>query len=121
MTSWLTSAMLGGSAVLAAVAAWFTARNRPVNVWVLGVAALLELLFLVQLVVGVVALATQHQHVNAALFLAYLLGLVVVVPVAVAWALAERTRWGMGVLVVAGLSLLVLVARLQQLWGGQGA
>ena len=121
MTAWLTVAMYAAAGLLTLVAAVRTVADRPVNVAVLAVAALVEVVLLVQLVVGVGALLTQDHRVNAGLFVAYLLGILVVVPVAVAWSLAERSRWGMGVVVVGGLSLLVLVGRLQQLWSGRGA
>ena len=78
------------------------------------------LVTLVQLVVGIVQLASTARDVNGPVFVAYLLGLVVVLPLASVWALAENSRWGTGVLVIGGLVLLVLVARLQQLWTGVG-
>ena len=51
-------------------------------------------------------LASTDRDVNGPVFVAYLLGLVVVLPLASVWALAEKSRWGTGVLVIAGLVLL---------------
>ncbi len=116
----LTTALYLGTGVLILLAGLFTLLDRRMNALVLGVAAVVELVTLVQLVVGIVQLASTARDVNGPVFVAYLLGLVVVLPLASVWALAEKSRWGTGVLVIAGLVLLVLVARLQQLWTGVG-
>lgn len=117
----VTVTVLGCAAVLSLAAGVLTARNRRVGTSVLVLAALTELAVLAQLVVGITQLTAGHHDVSAALFVAYLVGLVVVVPLAVFWALGEPSRWGAGVLMVAGLVVLVLVARLHQLWTGAGA
>ena len=85
-------------------------------------AALTELAVLAQLVVGIdpaIGVGSPRTS-SAALFVAYLLGLAVVVPSAVVWARGEPSRWGPAVLTVAGLVVLVLMARLHQLWSGTG-
>lgn len=117
----VTVAVLTCASLLALSAGVVTARNRRAGTALLVVAALTELAVVAQLVVGIVLLASGQHDVSATLFVAYLVGLVVVVPLAVLWALGEPTRWGPGVLTVAGLVVLVLVARLHQLWVGTGA
>jgi hypothetical protein len=42
----------------------------------------------------------------------------VIVPVAALWALAERSRWGPGVLVIGCLAVPVMILRLGQVWHG---
>jgi hypothetical protein len=116
----LTTALYLGTGVLILLSGLFTLLDRRVNTLVLAVVAVVELITLAQLVVGVVQLASTARDVNGPVFVAYLLGLVVVLPLASVWALAEKSRWGTGVLVIAGFVLLVLVARLQQLWTGVG-
>ena len=117
----VTVTVLACAALLSVAAGVVTARNRRAGTTLLVLAALTELAVLAQLVVGVTQLASGHHDVSAALFVAYLVGLVVVVPLAVFWAIGEPTRWGPGVLTIAGLVVLVLVARLHQLWAGAGA
>ena len=51
----------------------------------------------------------------------YLLGIVVVLPLAGAWALAERTRWSGIVIAVGGFTVAVMTARLVMLARGTGA
>jgi hypothetical protein len=117
----LTTALYVGTGVLILLAGLFTLLDRRLNTPVLGVVAVVEALTLAQLVVGIVQLASTARDVNGPVFVAYLVGLVIVLPLASVWAVAEKSRWGTGVLVIGGLVLLVLVARLQQLWTGVGA
>lgn len=84
-------------------------------VWSLAV---LEVGLLVQAVIGIAALLGTGRDIERLSFLGYLLGPVVILPVAVVWSAAERTRWGAGVLVVACLSVPVMIVRLGQIWAG---
>jgi hypothetical protein len=117
----VTLTVLACAALLAVASGVVSARGRRAGTTLMVLAALTELAALVQLVVGVTQLASGHHDVSAALFVAYLLGLAVVVPLAVVWARGEPTRWGPAVLGAAGLVVLVLMARLHQLWSGTGA
>lgn len=117
----VTITVLACAAVLAVSSGVVTARNRRAGTTLLVLAAITELAVVAQLVVGITQLASGHHDVSAALFVAYLVGMTVVVPLAVFWALGEPSRWGPGVLTVSGLVVLVLVARLHQLWAGTGA
>ncbi|MFL6141909.1 MAG: hypothetical protein ACJ72N_08610 [Labedaea sp.] len=92
------------------------APNRPL----LGVLLLLELGLLVQAVIGVVALVGTDRQVSAVTFVGYLVGSLVVLPLAVFWAMAERTRWGTTVLIVACLVVPVMIVRMDQVWGNAG-
>lgn len=100
--------------------------NRPITLATkptLGLAAvvvLLELGLLVQLVAGVVNLLGTDRDLDAPTFVGYLVGAAVVLPAGAFWSLAERSRWGAGVLTVACLSVPVMVLRLNQLWAGHG-
>ncbi|MCT2587148.1 hypothetical protein [Actinophytocola gossypii] len=82
----------------------------------LGVVALLELGLLAQAVVGVVELIGTDREVDTFSFLGYLVGPVLILPLAAFWSLAERTRWGPGVLVIGCLTVPVLIVRLRQVW-----
>ncbi len=86
-----------------------------VQVWS---AAALELVVLAQIVVAVVQLLRGERPAEFATFLGYLVASVLVLPVAVVWAAAERSRWSSAVLGVAGLVLAVVVLRMQQVWAG---
>jgi hypothetical protein len=90
--------------------------DRWYGVGVLGVVALLELGLVVQAVGGIVAMFVTERELDGFSFAGYLLGPVLVVPVAVVWALAEKTRWGPAVLVVGSLAVPVMILRLRQVW-----
>jgi hypothetical protein len=100
-------------ALLAALGAIvLTAMDRRINWPLLIGIGVLELGLLAQLVVGLIRLE------GGAVFVAYLVAAVLVLPIGVLWALAESSRWGAGVLAVACLVIPVLVLRLDQVWSG---
>lgn len=110
-----------------AAAAWSVALivlNKPllpVTKPKLGLAALLALLeagLLVQAVVGFVQLAGLDRQIDKLSFAGYLVGPVVILPLALMWSASERTRWSGGVLAVACLSVPVMIVRLGQIWAG---
>jgi hypothetical protein len=92
-------------------------RDLPLDDPLLIGAALLELLLIVQLVIGLVGLADRPDDLDTPTFVAYLIGAVVVPPLAVLWSLVEKSRWGLAVLSLAGLSAAVMTVRLLDLWG----
>lgn len=103
-----------------AVAAWgglTCALDRTAGRTHLVGGVVVELAALVQLVVGVVALAGGEPGEKLT-FLGYLIGCVLLPPAAGLLALVERSRWGSAVVAAGGLILPVLVVRLQQVWEG---
>lgn len=118
----MTPAIGYALAVLAlAGAAWsavLLVRDRRLHdplVWLLAV---LEVGLVAQLVGGSVALAVTDRDVEGPTFVGYLLTAVLVLPLAVAWAASERTRWGVGVLLVGCLAAAALLQRALQVWQG---
>jgi hypothetical protein len=91
-------------------------RNRlpgPVSYALLG---LLELGLVVQLVVGLAMVFGDHEGVSVATYVGYLVGALVILPLAAGWARAERSRSGTGVLIVGVVVLPVLFVRLHDIW-----
>jgi hypothetical protein len=54
--------------------------------------------------------------VSGVLFVAYLVGALIVLPVGALWAMAESSRWGAGALAIACLVIPVLELRLHDIW-----
>ncbi len=79
---------------------------------------LTEIALIVQLIVGAVALSSTDHDVEGALFISYLVGNLFVLPIGAFWALAERTRAGTGVLLLAVVTALFLEVRLGSIWAG---
>jgi 4-amino-4-deoxy-L-arabinose transferase-like glycosyltransferase len=117
--------VLATSLIIAALvcAAWslgLVLRNRAPGAATLGLLALLELGLLVQVVTGIVNFATTDRQVSGGSFIGYLVGSLLIIPVAAFWALAERTRWGTTVLIVGCLVVPVMIVRMNQIWGASG-
>ena len=79
-------------------------------------AAGVEVVTIVQTIVAFVVLAQGFRPVELATTIGYLIGIVVLIPVAWFWANVERTRFSGVVLAVAGLAVAVMTLRLLQLW-----
>lgn len=103
---------------LAAWAGWFVAQDRAVVLRQLWGGAVVEAVLLVQAVVVGVVQAAGGVEVDGLLLWGYLITQLVLLPVAAAWAFAERTRWSSVVLVVAALTVAFLELRVLQVLGG---
>lgn len=116
--TYVTGAVLILLAVLSLTA---LVRGKPINdpVFWAGLAA--EALMIVMFVVGVVLSGHGASGMSTPLFIAYLAGMVLALPVAGLWAIAEReSRSSSGVILVAALGLFVMLFRLVQIWDGRG-
>ena len=82
-----------------------------------GSLALVELLLLIQVVVAIVAPLTGNPPSGDLLeFWVYLIAAVLLPIGGVLWALLERSRWSTVILGVVGLSLAVMLWRMQMIW-----
>ena len=102
--------------LVAAFAAAHTLRRQPFSNPLFYATAVLEVALLGMLVGGAVALAGTSRDVSGALFISYLVTLVLIPPAAVLWGVAEKSRWGTGVVAVAMLTIAVLCVRALQIW-----
>jgi ribose/xylose/arabinose/galactoside ABC-type transport system permease subunit len=96
-------------------------RDRPPGRVTLAVTGLAAVVTLVQTLVAGYDLLQGRRPPELATYVGYLLGIVVVLPLAGAWALAERTRWSGVVVAVGGFTVAVMTARLVLLFRGTGA
>jgi hypothetical protein len=115
----LAVSLITGALVLAGLALVTAALNRRVGVVLLGAAALGEAGLLVQVIWAIARLAGGARPAGGMpIFIGYLAGSLVILPVAAFWGLAERTRWGPVVVAAGFLVIAVLVVRMQQVWHG---
>ncbi len=103
---------------LAAWAALFAVRDRAVVLRQLWGGAVVEGALLLQVVVVLVMTAQGDGPADAVMFWGYLVTALLLLPIAAAWAFAERTRWSSVVLLVAAVTVLVMEWRLVQIWAG---
>ncbi len=103
---------------VAGFAGWHTLRDSPFSNPLFYAVAVLEIGLIAVLIGGSVALAGTGRDVDGVLFVSYLVTVVVIPPAAVLWGIAEKSRWGTGVVAVALLSVAVLAARLHGIWEG---
>jgi hypothetical protein len=94
-----------------------TALDKPPGKAQLLYAAGVEAVVVVQTVIAFVGLARGFRPEELATTIGYLIGIVVLIPVAWFWANVERSRFSGVVLAVAGLAVAVMTLRLLQLWG----
>lgn len=111
-------AVAGFALVAALYAGWLMWRDAPFSNGLFYVVILLELVLLALLVGGSVALGRTERDVDGVLFISYLVTVLVIPPAAVIWGVAEKSRWGTGVVVVAMLTVAVLVVRVLGIWQG---
>lgn len=111
----LTYTVVGYTVLFTIVTLVLALRNRAAGRWTLIGTGLLLLLLLVQLVASIVVWG-QSPETDGVLFFGYLLTALVLVPLAGAWAYAELSRWGPAVLAAAGVTVAVMIVRMDQIW-----
>jgi hypothetical protein len=117
----LVAAVVTAALLTAASGVVVAVRNRAPGRVTLALAALAALLTLGQSVAGAVDLVQGRRPPETATYIGYLVGIVVVLPLAIAWSLAERTRWSGLVVAVGGFTVAIMTARLVLLSRGAGA
>lgn len=103
---------------VAIFAAAHTATNKLFSNPLFYAIGALEIVLIGLMVGGCIALAQTSRDVDGVLFVSYLVTVVIIPPAAVVWGIAEKSRWGTGVVVVAMLSISVLCIRLLRIWQG---
>ncbi len=114
----LGSAVAVLSLLLALTAAVYVVLDRLTDRWLLGLAGVLEAALVGHLAVGLAVLGDRAEGASAPVFVAYLIGLLVLLPVSAVWALGEPSRAGTAVWIVAGLVVPVLLLRVGQVYAG---
>ena len=95
--------------------------RRPSD-WTVGSLLLVELLLIAQVVVAIVAPLVGNPPTGDLLeFWVYLIAAVLLPIGGIAWALLERGRWSTVVLGVVGISLAIMLWRMQTIWTLQAA
>ena len=83
-------------------------------------AAGLEAVVLIQSIIAFVKLGQGFRPVEFATTIGYLVGILVLIPIAWFWANVERTRFSGAVLAIAAFAVLAMTLRLIVLWTPAG-
>ncbi|MFA6575688.1 MAG: hypothetical protein WCS84_09735 [Nocardioides sp.] len=121
MNDWVLGAVLVLSVVTLVAVAVLLVRDQPAGDAMFVLLAVVELVLLVQVVVGVVQLTSTERDVPGVLFVSYLVGVALALPIGAFWSLAERTRAGTAVLAAAAFTVMALEVRLWGIWVDAGA
>jgi len=92
-------------------------RDRTPGDAVVGLLGVVELGLVVQLVLGIIRVTGPHAGVSVPTYVGYLIGSLLILPVAALWSLSERSRGGTAVLLVGVLLVPFLFLRLAEVWG----
>jgi hypothetical protein len=118
VSSWVLGAVLVLCGTKAAFLVVHLVRDQVSEDGMYLLLGVTEVVLLVQLVWGCIALGQTERDVEGALFVSYLVGATVVLPVGAFWSLAERSRAGTAVVLLAVLTVAALEVRLDAIWGG---
>lgn len=122
MIAWFTVAQVAVAVVAGVLCLVVGALGRkPSDLTVLPT-ALVEVLLVIQLVVAIAAPAVGNPPSgNLVEYYAYLLSGLVIPPLAIFWALVERTRWSTIILGASCLAIAIMVYRMDVIWNVQSA
>ncbi|NBE98800.1 hypothetical protein FE391_21540 [Nonomuraea sp. KC401] len=118
MNTVVSTIVIAGSLLLMLMSLVVAIRNRPMGMVLLSGFALLEVTLLVQAGLVIAAVAGGAGPGDKVTLFGYIGGGVLIPPAGVFLALAERSRWGPAILVVAGFAIAVMNGRLMQIWQG---
>jgi hypothetical protein len=117
MILWYTIVLIAVALIAGVLAVAIGLAKRPPSDLTLGGPALLGILLLAQVVMAIVAPIVGNQPTgNPYEFWAYLISAVIIPPVAILWALLERSRWSTVVVGVACLAVAVMLYRMHVIW-----
>lgn len=119
MNVWLYGVVLAVAAVAAVLLVLDLVRDRSAQDSHFIALGVLQVLVLVQLVGGAVALARTERDVEGTVFVSYLVTVAVAPLIGAVFSLAERSRVGTTILVLAVATVAGLEVRLWDVWAGR--
>ena len=122
MIEWFAWFQVGFAALIGLVSFGFAAKKATPNDYTLLGTVLIGVLLVAQIVVSIVAPFVGNEPTGDSLeFWMYLITAVMMIPAAVIWAVVERNVISNVILGVVGVSVAVMVARMNEIWFSPGA
>ncbi len=117
MIEWFSWLQVAIASIASLVAFFFAIKKLGPNDYTLGLGLVVGVLLVVQIVISIVAPLVGNQPTGDLLeYWMYLITAVVMIPAAMVWALVERNVVSNVILGVVGMSVAVMVARMNQIW-----
>lgn len=116
MNGWLVAVVVGAALVLALASGIASALGKAPGRAVIGGCVLVEAALALLTGAVVVAMIGGQRPGEMLTFVSYLVGVLAVLPLAIVWSLAEPTRWSNLVVAVGALTVMAMVARMDQIW-----
>ena len=116
MNVWLFSIVLVLVALGVVATIVLLAKDETAGDPTFALLAVIEVILLVQVVWGLATMSGDSM--DRATFVGYLIAVPLILPLGAFWSLAERTRAGTAVLLVALVTVAALELRIDTLWGG---
>jgi hypothetical protein len=118
VSPWVLGTVLVLCGITAVVLVVHLVRDRAAEDGMFVLLGVTELVLLGQLIGGCIALGSTDRDVEGTLFVSYLVGVALALPIGAFWSLAERTRAGTAVVLLAVLTVAALEVRLYAIWTG---
>jgi hypothetical protein len=117
VVEWFAWFQVGFAALIGLVSFGFAARKATPNDYTLLGTVLIGVFLVAQIVISIVAPFVGNEPTGDSLeFWMYLITAVMMIPAAVIWAVVERNVVSNVILGVVGVSVAVMVARMNEIW-----
>lgn len=104
------------AAAVALWAMWKTIRHTRISDAMFYAIAAVEIGTIALLVAIVAGLTSTEREVEGTLLVSYLVTLILIPPVALLWGVAEKSRWGTGVILIGMWTVAIMSIRVLQVW-----
>lgn len=104
------------SLAVALWAIWKTIRHTRISDSMFYAIAAVEVGTVALFVAGIAGLASTTRDVEGTVLVSYLLTLVLIPPIALVWGVAEKSRWGTGVILIGMWTVGIMAIRVLQVW-----
>ena len=116
MIDYTAYAIFGLATAVALWAAWKTIRHTRISDSMFYAISAVEIGTVVLLIAGISGVVSTTRNIEGTVLVSYLVTLVLIPPVALIWGVAEKSRWGTGVILIGMWTVAIMAIRVLQVW-----